>query len=73
MKPLEDAKLAEALDWVRKDLTCPRSGAERTPRRIAIPHNTEKRLYHDKQDPATRLSDRSHGTAYLLPELTQPF
>jgi two-component system, LytTR family, response regulator LytT len=70
-KPIEDAKLAEALDWVRKDLTRPRSGAEHTPRRIAIPHNTEKLLYQDKQDPATRLSDRSHDTAYLLPEEIQ--
>ncbi len=70
-KPIEDAKLAEALDWVRKDLTRPRSGAERTPLRIAIPHNAEKPLYHDKQDPATRLSERSHGTAYLLPEEIQ--
>jgi DNA-binding LytR/AlgR family response regulator len=65
MKPLE------ALDWVRKDLTRPRSGAERTPRRIAIPHNTEKLLYQNKQGPTARLSDRSHGTAYLLPEEIQ--
>jgi DNA-binding LytR/AlgR family response regulator len=71
MKPLEDAKLAEALDWVRKDLTRPRSGAEHTPRRIAIPHNTEKLLYPNKQGSTVRLSDRSHGTAYLLPEEIQ--
>ncbi len=71
MKPLEDAKLAEALDWVRKDRTRPRSAPERTPHRIAIPHNTEKRLYQGKQDPATLLTDRSHGTAYLLPEEIQ--
>jgi two-component system, LytTR family, response regulator LytT len=70
-KPLEDMGLAEALDWVRKDLTRPRSGLERTPPRIAISHNTEKLLYQDKQDPATRLTDRSHGTAYLLPEEIQ--
>ncbi|OOO01670.1 MAG: Transcriptional regulatory protein YehT [Chromatiales bacterium USCg_Taylor] len=70
-KPLEDAKLAEALDWVRKDLARPRSGPERTPQRIAISHNTEKLLYQNKQDPAARLTDRSHGTAYLLPEEIQ--
>jgi DNA-binding LytR/AlgR family response regulator len=46
----------------------PRSTPKRAPHRIAISHNTEKRLYQDKQDPATRLSDRSHGTAYLRPE-----
>ncbi len=71
MKPLEDAKLAEALEWVRKDLTRPRSGAERTPRRVAIPHNTEKLLCQNKQGLTARLSDRSHGTAYLLPEEIQ--
>jgi len=54
-KPLEDAELAEALDWVRKDLARPRSGPERTPQRIAISHNTEKLLYQNKQDPAPRV------------------
>jgi two-component system response regulator LytT len=71
LKPLEDAELTEALNWVRQDLTRPRSGGERTPPRIAISHNTEKRLYHDKQGPSTRLNDRSYGTAYLLPEEIQ--
>jgi len=71
MKPLEDAKLGEALDWVRKDLTRPRSGAERTPGRIAISHQFEKRLNQNRQGPIACLSDRSHGTAYLLPEEIQ--
>ena len=71
LKPLEDAKLAEALDWVRKDLARPRSGPERTPQRIAISHNTEKLLYQNKHDAAARLTDKSHGTAYLLPEEIQ--
>lgn len=71
MKPLEDAKLGEALDWVRKDLTRSRSGAERTPGRIAISHQFEKRLNQNRQGPIARLSERSHGTAYLLPEEIQ--
>ncbi|MGH8470633.1 MAG: LytR/AlgR family response regulator transcription factor [Gammaproteobacteria bacterium] len=71
MKPVEDAKLAEALDWVRKDLTRPRAGAERTPGRIAISHQFEKRLNQNRQGPIARLSERSHGTAYLLPDEIQ--
>lgn len=71
MKPVADRELAEALDWVRKDRMRPRAGRERTSRRIAIPHNSEKGSLQNEKDPARRLTDRSHGTAYVLPEEIQ--